>query len=244
MHGDEEPSVGSFLTSELIKKQVMPEAATSAALPQGPTSAGTLQKMKEQGYYRQQYFKDVECFDCHHKFKVGRSAKSTNCPTCGVSICLEDVEINQPSTAVIRTRGDVLIRKHGSVNTSEIKCRDLKVYGGVSANIECAGDMHLRCSGTIIGEIHCKHFVVEKGSDVRFVNAIYAEEVEIQARIFGNIQSSGPLNITATGWIHGDVTARSVSIEPGGQLDGAMNILRSTPAKPLPPIGGPGEQSA
>ena len=229
----------SFLASELQRKPVLPEAANSAALPQGPTSAGTLQKMKEQGYYRQQYFKDVECFECHHKFKVGRSAKSTNCPTCGALICLEDFEINLPSTSAIRTRGDVLIRKHGNVNTSEIKCRDLKVYGAVSANIECSGDLILRCTGTIIGEIHCRRFVVEKGSDVRFVNAIYAEEVEIQARIFGNIQSSGQLLITASGWIHGDVTARSVSIEPGGQLDGAMNILRATPAKPLPPVGGP-----
>lgn len=236
---EEQPPQKSFIAAELQRKPVLPEAANTAALPQGPTAPGTLQKMKEQGYYRQQYFKDVECFDCHHKFKVGRSAKSTNCPTCGSYICLEDYEINLPSTTSIRTRGDVLIRKQGNVNTSEIKCRDLKVFGAVSANIECSGDVTLRCAGTIIGEIHCRRFVVEKGSDVRFVNSVYADEVEILARVFGNIQSNGPLVISSTGWIHGDVTARSISIEPGGQLDGAMNIVRATPAEPLPPAGPP-----
>ena len=60
--------------------------------------------------YRNQYFKDAECFDCGHKFKTGRSAKSANCPTCGAYISLEDVEINMTSTQPIKTRGNVLIR--------------------------------------------------------------------------------------------------------------------------------------
>lgn len=218
----------------------MPEKASEPAPVQGPMPASTLQKMKEQGYYKQQYFKDVECFDCHHKFKVGRSAKSTQCPACGVQLCLEDFEINLPSTSPIRTRGDVLIRKNGNVNTSEIKCRDLKVFGNVCAQIECTGDLTLRTAGTIIGEVRCQRFIVEKGSDIHFHNMIYADEVDVQARVFGNIQCSGKVNIGALGWIHGDVTARSVSIEPGGQLDGAMNILRSTPLKPAaPPVKHP-----
>ncbi|MFZ4765537.1 MAG: bactofilin family protein, partial [Roseimicrobium sp.] len=215
---------------------VMPEKASEAPAAPEPIAASTLQRMKEQGYYRQQYFKDVECFDCHHKFKVGRSAKSTNCPSCGVLICLEDFDINLPSTTPIRTRGDVLIRKNGNVSASEIKCRDLKVFGTISAQIECSGDLVLRTSGTIIGEIHCHRFVVEKGSDIHFYNAIHAEDVDVQARVFGNIQCSGRVVIGSAGFVHGDVTARSVSIEPGGQLDGAMNILRSTPtAKPALP---------
>ena len=226
------------------QKPVMPEKANEAAPAQGPMAASTLQKMKDQGYYKQQYFKEVECFDCHHKFKVGRSAKSTQCPACGTQICLEDFDINLPSTIPILTRGDVLIRKNGNVNTSEIKCRDLKVFGSVSAQIECSGDLILKTAGTVIGEIRCARFVVEKGSDINFHNMIYADEVDVQARVFGNIQCSGKVNIGAQGWIHGDVTARSVSIEPGGQLDGAMNILRTTPQKPAAPAVKPMEPNA
>ncbi len=205
-------------------------------------AGGTLQKMKDQGYYRQQYFKDVECFDCRNKFKTGRSARSTHCPACGALISLEDLEINTASTASIRTRGDVLIRKNGNVNASEIKCRDLKVQGLVSAQVECSGDVQMKTSGTVIGEIHCRRFVVERGSDIRFINSIYAEEVDIQARIEGNIQCTGRVTIGAQGWVRGDVTARSVSIEPGGQLDGAMNILRASTPKPAPGPSGPKRQ--
>ena len=226
-------------THPAFQKPVLPEAANTAALPTAPMGASTLQKMKDQGYYRQQYFKDVECFDCHNKFKVGRSAKSTNCPTCGAYICLEDFEINMPSSTPILTRGDVLIRKQGNVNTSEIKCRELRVFGAVSANIECSGDLIMRCSGTVIGEIHCKRFVVEKGSDIRFVNTIHAEEVEIQSRVVANILCNGLLTISGAGLIHGDVTASAVSIEPGGQLDGAMNIVRKASAATSPPPAPP-----
>jgi cytoskeletal protein CcmA (bactofilin family) len=221
-------------------RRAMPEKASEAAPAPGPITISTFQKMKEQGYYRQQYFKEVECFDCHHKFKVGRSARSTQCSECGIHICLEDMDINVASTQPILTRGDVMIRKNGHVNASQIKCRDLKIFGMVSAQIECVGDLLLRTSGSIIGEIRCRRFVVEKGSDLRFLNMIHAEDVELHARVVGNIQCSGRVLIGAQGWIHGDVTARSVSIEPGGQLDGAMNILRATPqVQPAPPVPAP-----
>jgi cytoskeletal protein CcmA (bactofilin family)/predicted RNA-binding Zn-ribbon protein involved in translation (DUF1610 family) len=205
-----------------------------------PQTANSLQKMKEQGMYRNQYFKDAECFDCGHKFKTGRSAKSANCPACGAYISLEDVEINMTSTQPIKTRGNVLIRKRGRLSASSVQCRDLECHGIIEANVTCSGDATFRTTGSIIGEIHCQRFVVEKGADVAFLNAVHATDVEIQARLTGTIYSSGPVLIGGNGSINGDVTARSVSIEPGGELNGAMNIVRgkqialSPPAVPPP----------
>ena len=236
---EEDESAGSSVLHTLQPRPAMPEAANEGAAAHGPIAASTLQKMKEQGYYRQQYFKDVDCFQCHNKFKVGRSAKSTNCPACGEYICLEDYDINLPSTTPILTRGDVFIRKNGNVSTSEIKCRELRVHGMIAANIDCSGDFILRTTGSIIGEIKCRKLVVEKGSDIQFVNTIHAEEVEINGRVSSNIFCNHQITIGSHGWINGDVTARSVSIEPGGQLDGAMNILRSTSAKPPAPKSEP-----
>jgi cytoskeletal protein CcmA (bactofilin family)/ribosomal protein S27E len=192
-----------------------------------PHTASSLQKMKEQGMYRNQYFKDAECFDCGHKFKTGRSAKSANCPTCGSYISLEDVEINMTSTQAVKTRGDVLIRKRGRLSATSVHCRDLECHGIIEANVTCSGDASFRTTGSIIGEIRCNRFVVEKGADVAFMNPVHATEVEIQARVTGAIYSSGPVLITSNGSVNGDVTARSVSIEPGGELNGAMNIVRA-----------------
>jgi cytoskeletal protein CcmA (bactofilin family)/ribosomal protein S27E len=196
-------------------------------------SASTLQKMKDQGMYRNAYFKDADCFDCGHKFKVSRSSRSANCPTCGAYISLEDVEINMPTTQSIKTRGDVLVRKRGHLSAESIRCKDLRCQGIIEANIETSGDAIFRTVGTIIGEVRCKRFVIEKGADVTFINSIYAEEADIQSRVTGTIFSSGPLVIGGNGAVNGDITARSVSIEPGGELNGAMNIVRSqAPPKP------------
>lgn len=184
--------------------------------------------------YRNQYFKDAECFDCGHKFKTGRSAKSANCPACGAYISLEDIEINMTSTQAVKTRGDVLIRKRGRLSASSVFCRDLNCQGVIEANVTCSGDATFRTTGSIIGEIRCRRFVVEKGADVAFLNTVHAEEVEIQARTTGAIFSSGPVLIGGNGSVNGDVTARSVSIEPGGELNGAMNIVRGKTRPAVP----------
>lgn len=202
-----------------------------------PMSASTLQKMKSEGMYRNQYFKDADCFECSHKFKVSRSARSTACPNCGATIPLDDVEVNMPSGESIKTRGDVLIRKRGQVSAESIQCKDLRCQGILEANVKASGDAIFRATGTMIGEVHCRRFIVEKGSDVIFLNEIHAEEVDVQARVTASIFSSGALIIGANGAVNGDVTARSVSIEPGGEINGAMNIVR-TQTMPKPVIEG------
>ncbi|TDU73168.1 cytoskeletal protein CcmA (bactofilin family) [Prosthecobacter fusiformis] len=191
-----------------------------------PMSASTLQKMKSEGMYRNQYFKDADCFECDHSFKVSRSTRSTHCPSCGALIALDDVEVNMPSGDSIKTRGDVLIRKRGQVSAESIMCKDLRCQGILEANVKASGDAIFRATGNMIGEVHCRRFIIEKGSDVVFLNGIHAEEVEVQARVTATIFSSGSLVIGPNGSVNGDVTARSVSIEPGGEINGAMNIVR------------------
>lgn len=212
-------------------EEIIKEAIKQAPAPlPTPATNGTLQKMREQGYYRQQYFKNVVCFECHHEFKVGRSSKAAACPTCGVDVCLVDYDINIASEAPIRTRGDVLIRKNGNVTAESVDCRDLKIEGRITSKIQCHGTLALHTNHTINTQIHCHRLLVEKGCDVIFVQTVYAEEVEIQGRISGHIESSGQVIIASHGWVNGDITARSVSIQPGGQLDGNMNIVGpSTP---------------
>lgn len=200
-----------------------------------PMSASTLQKMRDQGVYRNAYFKDADCFDCGHKFKVSRSSRSANCPQCGSLISLEDVEVNMATNQAIKTRGDVLIRKRGHLSTDHVICRDIRCQGIVEANIQAAGDAVFRTVGNIIGEIHCKRFFIEKGADVTFLNLIHAEEADIQSKITGTILCTGPLTIGKDGAVYGDVTARSINIEPGGELNGAMNIVR-TQVMPRPEV--------
>ena len=66
---------------------------------------------------------------------------------------------------------------------------------------------------------------------------MHATDVEIQARVTGTIYSTGLVLIGSNGSVNGDVTARSVSIEPGGELNGAMNIVRGKSTTPAPAPG-------
>lgn len=220
--------------SSFIEKRAQSNSPAPTPAP-APMSASTLQKMKSEGMYRNQYFKDADCFECGHKFKVSRSSRSATCPTCGATIALDDVEVNMPSGDSIKTRGDVLIRKRGQVSAESIQCKDLRCQGILEANVNASGDAIFKASGTMIGQVNCRRFIVEKGSDVTFLNEIHAEEVDVQAKITGSIFSSGSFVIGANGIVYGDVTARSVSIEPGGELNGAMNIVR-TQVMPRPVI--------
>lgn len=218
----------------------IPEDLGKSALDSGrameDSASGGIYRLRDQGFYRQQYFKEAQCFECDHKFKVGRSSRSVNCPQCGALISMEEVDLNMPSTQAIKTRGDVIVRKRGVLDTSQLHCRELRCFGQISAEMRCSGDAIFKANGQIVGEVHCRRFVVERGSEITFMNPIFAEEVEVHASITGNIFSKGQVLISANGAVNGDVTARSVSIEPGGELNGAMNIVRSTPpSKPLKP---------
>ncbi len=224
--------------------RILASATPSAATPLTPSTPvappnSTLEKMKSQSVYRQQYFKDIECFECGHKLKVSRSSKITDCVQCGALICLEDLDINLHHTEPIRTRGDVIVRKPGLITTSKIECKDLRCLGTIEAEIDCQGEATFRTEGTITGPIACRKLTIEKGADVIFTHTVKAGDMFINARVTGNLNASGKITIGLYGAVNGDVTARSVAIEPGGELNGAMNIIRApstpTPTAPPPP---------
>ncbi len=207
-----------------------PKAAVEPLVPSTPVPPpnSTLEKMKAQGAYRQQYFKDIECFECRHVFKVSRSMKSADCTECGAAICIEDLDINQHVTEPVRTRGDVIIRKPGIVSTYSLECRDLRCLGLIEAEVRCQNEAVFRTEGAIKGSVNCRKLTIEKGADVTFLNTVHASDMHINSRVTGSLHATGKIVIGPYGAVNGDVTACAVAIEPGGELNGAMNIVRSS----------------
>ena len=218
--------------------RVRASAVPSASLiPSVPATApdSTLERMRAQSTYRQGNFKEVECFDCGHKLKVSRSSKSADCTQCGAVICLEDLDINLQHTTRIRTRGSLTIRKPGRVSTTTVECKNLRCQGTLDAEtLHCQQDAVFCQTGSVDAVIHCRHLVVEKGADITFNRSVLAEDMTLNGRVTGTLQATGKITIGSNGSMNGDITARSVFIEPGGELNGAMNIVRSRPAPPPP----------
>ncbi len=219
----DEAEEGSGADGAAVKRPQSNSPPPTPAPP--PMNEGTLQKMRDAGIYRNHYFKDAHCFECGHKFKVNRSLRAVTCANCGVAIPMEDVEINMLTDRPIKTRGDVIIRKRGHVRAEYIQCRELRCFGTFESNVQAEGDVVFRANGRITGRIECRRLIIEKGSDVSLLNEARAAEIEVHAKVAGSLVSTGRLVIGANGSVDGDVTARSVSIEPGGELNGAMNIL-------------------
>ena len=212
----------------------LPSAPPAPSVPATPPNS-TLEKMKSQSAYRHQYFKDIDCFECGHKIKVSRSSKFTDCPQCQSLICLEDLDINLRHTEPIRTRGDVTVRKLGQIITSKVQCKDLRCLGLIDAEVDCQGEATFRTEGTIKGPVQCAKLTIEKGAYVTFTDTVKAGDMFINSRVTATLSATGKITIGLYGSVNGDVTARSVTIDPGGELNGAMNILRPKPTPPAPP---------
>jgi cytoskeletal protein CcmA (bactofilin family)/ribosomal protein S27E len=204
-------------------------ALVAAVTSMPPAPETTLERMRAQSSVRQHHFKEVECFECGHSHKVSRSTKSVECSSCSAFISCEDLDINLPHSEPIRTRGDVTIRKHGVVTTDSIFCRDLTSYGNFSANTTCQGNATFKNEGVVAGTFSCRKLTLEKGADFSFSEPLHAGDMFINGRIAAQLIATGKIVIGPYGAVDGDVTARAVSIEPGGELNGSMSIVSTPP---------------
>ncbi|OAS20560.1 bactofilin family protein [Paenibacillus oryzisoli] len=90
----------------------------------------------------------------------------------------------------------------------------IRIEGGITGDIDCAGDV-------IIGE----HGVVKSN--------ISARDVVLAGSVQGNITTKGKLTITSTGALHGNISAASFIIEEGGVFQGSSK-METKSAVPVP----------
>ncbi|KRE86407.1 hypothetical protein ASG89_10360 [Paenibacillus sp. Soil766] len=90
----------------------------------------------------------------------------------------------------------------------------IRIEGGITGDIDCAGDV-------IIGE----HGVVKSN--------ISARDVVLAGSVHGNITTKGKLTITSTGALHGNISAASFIIEEGGVFQGSSK-METKSAVPVP----------
>lgn len=90
----------------------------------------------------------------------------------------------------------------------------IRIEGGITGDIDCAGDV-------IIGE----HGVVKSN--------ISARDVVLAGSVHGNITTKGKLTITSTGALNGNISAASFIIEEGGVFQGSSK-METKSAVPVP----------
>jgi cytoskeletal protein CcmA (bactofilin family) len=173
--------------------------------------------------------REVICFGCHHTFSAIAEAQSSQCPKCGGYVSLADIEITEHSNTRIETRGNVVIRKTGSISAVTVRCHHLTVLGGLSAKVECSGDVVIRCSGQITGAIDCRHLRVQKGARVEFLGPVTAATATIDGHVRGRISCSGAITLERRARLHGLVRTADLIVKSGAQHTGTVETMDPTP---------------
>ncbi|MDP3849754.1 MAG: polymer-forming cytoskeletal protein [Luteolibacter sp.] len=169
--------------------------------------------------------RDVICFNCSHTFSAIAEAQSSQCPKCGGYVNLLDHDITDHSNARIKTRGNVIIRKTGSISGVTVRCHHLTVLGGLSASVECSGDVIIRSHGKITGTIACRHLRVEKGARVEFLNPVTATTATIDGHVRGQISCTGSVTLEKRAQLHGLVRTSELIIKAGAKHTGTMEMM-------------------
>lgn len=168
--------------------------------------------------------REVICFACHHEFKALGEAQSSQCPKCGGYVNLLGHEITEHSNTRIETHGDVVIRKTGSFSGVTIRCHQLTVHGGLSADVECSGNLVIRCTGKINGSLQCRQLIIEKGAHVEFLGVVTAESARIEGHARGRISCSGPVTLEKGAQLHGLVRCTEFIVHPRAKHTGTLEI--------------------
>ncbi len=171
---------------------------------------------------------EVRCFRCYHIQSVSRFAKSTQCERCSVYISLANYEVKAPLSHSLRTRGDIVIGKRGSLKNCEIACHHLVANGTVEAQVDCSGDATFRKSGVVRGHVFCRRLLIDKHCEVEFPDGVKAQRADINGTLKGDLTCSGNVKVSKTGSIEGDVEAVDIAIKDGGSVTGEMNINPDT----------------
>ena len=166
----------------------------------------------------------ARCFECTGEREVSRNATSTLCPKCGAYIDLQDYKITGVYTRTIRTGGRLIVTEKCDLLAKKVFCGYAEIAGSVRGQLTCSGDVWVRYKGKLSGSIKGKTVHIEKKCEAEFLHPIFAELVEIDGRISGQIISTRSVVIRKTGRLTGSVSARGFTVDKGGCFLGDVSI--------------------
>lgn len=123
--------------------------------------------------------------------------------------------------SVVNEKREVIIifgRRKAYQNIESIMAQGVEIKGDIISQGS------LRIDGAVDGKLNIKGDVIlgEKG---RIKGEIKVDNLIVSGRVEGNVVASGRFEITANGYMKGDVTCNILTIEEGGVLDGSSRMI-------------------
>ncbi|HEY4283336.1 MAG TPA: polymer-forming cytoskeletal protein, partial [Chthoniobacterales bacterium] len=191
---------------------------------------------KIEGLFNRQRNRVVACFECKRKHEVSDAATSTNCPGCSAHIDLRDYKITTSFSRSIRTRGELHLTSKGDLSSTSVICKSALIEGKLRGNLQCEESATINYVGKIPGRLTANYVCLERKADVQCFRRVRVASIDIKGKMSAEIIATGPVNIHKTGFLEGNVTAKSINIEKGGIFSGQLVIGQAdlTQAELLP----------
>lgn len=166
----------------------------------------------------------VTCFECGDSHPANILANSTQCHSCGRLIPMADRDIREVVSSPIQTRGSVHIHKKGQVRSPSIECHHLTIEGEFAGDARCSGDLIIRRTGKIKGQVHCHRLRVERRAKVEFQGVVEMEEGRIDGVVTGNLRCHGLLALEKKAVLNGDLKVGRLTVAEGAKHNGQVSM--------------------
>ena len=173
--------------------------------------------------------REVACFQCDHKFETPIGLKEIICPGCQEENLLGDFEINSECYDSIETHGQVTVNSRGSIVAERVRCRTLKAFGRLEADVQVEEDAVLRGRSSITGDMKCRRIDLGRDGIMHVSGDMEVEEIHIDGMIEANAVKARSIVIGERGVLKARVQTQTVQVEDGGSLLGDLSIRADNP---------------
>lgn len=182
-------------------------------------------------FERAPLMREISCYHCSFPFQVSSEAQSTQCRKCGGHISLKNYEISQAWRRRIQTRGNVNVKKTGSIIGVKVQCHDLTVLGKLAAAVDCSGVLRIRSHGKIIGNVRCRELRVERGAEVEFQGDVHAKKAYLDGHVKAQLTCTGTITLEKKAHLQGLARAGGLIVKAGAKHTGSMEVVQPQMAR-------------
>lgn len=162
--------------------------------------------------------REVVCYECGKRSHIPVAALSAHCVHCRTHLNTADITLKPGSRRLtVRTLGDVTLPAHVELSHLSITCRNLVVSGKGEGSLRCSGELTLRGSARLEGQVQAGSLRVAAGAKATVQPGLSAHDAELEGQLCGRLHVKDILHIRKGGCLQGDCRSPRLVVDPGGR---------------------------
>lgn len=175
--------------------------------------------------------REIACLECQHIMAVPVEAQTWQCPSCSTYLDLQDHVISREQSAPLRTYGRVVVEPRGVAGGSRVECAAARIEGRVVGRLTARGEVELAGGARLLSDAEGSRLVVAARAQAEASGRLNFPEVRVEGRLEAREINARHIEVPAGGVLKAErLVAESVSVSPGGWLEGRLETLANKEA--------------